>query len=81
MAWVWWLLAPVASTAVGAVVIWWRAQGGVGKRLRGSDPVAEHQALLRALAHGPLAHGPLAHGPTDEVPATMRVLTSERPAN
>jgi hypothetical protein len=55
MAWVWWLLAPVASTALGAIVIWWRSSTGTGHRLRRADPIAEHQALLRALEHEPRA--------------------------
>jgi len=50
MAWVWWLLAPVASTALGAIVIWWRTPTESGHRLRQADAIAEHQALLRALA-------------------------------
>jgi hypothetical protein len=53
MAWLWWLLAPVVSTALGAVAIWWRAAGENGRRFRRPDPVAEHQALLRALAQQP----------------------------
>jgi hypothetical protein len=72
MAWVWWLLAPVASTVVGAGVIWWRARADAGNPLRGSDSIAEHQALLCALATGSAA---------DELPVTMRVLTPEHPAN
>jgi hypothetical protein len=50
MAWVWWLLAPVASTAVGAIVLWWRAPTETGSRFRREDAISEHQALLRALA-------------------------------
>jgi hypothetical protein len=72
MAWVWWLLAPVASTVIGTAVIWWRAPATAGKRLGGPDPIAEHQALLRVLAQGAAA---------DEVPVTMRVLSPEPPAN
>jgi|GEM_PF-3339541 len=53
MAWLWWLLAPVLSTALGAMAIWWRAAGERGRRFRRSDPVSEHQALLRALAQPP----------------------------
>ncbi|HST49517.1 hypothetical protein [Jatrophihabitans sp.] len=53
MAWLWWLLAPVVSTALGAVAIWWRAAGETGRRFRRADPVSEHQALLRALAQQP----------------------------
>jgi hypothetical protein len=53
MAWLWWLLAPVASTGVGAVVIWWRNPAGPERRLRRADAVTEHQALLRALAQHP----------------------------
>lgn len=72
MAWVWWLLAPIVSTAVGAAVIWWRVPAEAGKRLGGTDSIAEHQALLRALATGPAP---------EELPVTMRVLTPEHPAN
>ena len=50
MAWVWWLLAPVASTVLGAVVIWWRTPTETARRLRRADAISEHQALLRALA-------------------------------
>jgi hypothetical protein len=49
MAWVLWLLAPVASTALGAIVIWWRTPTETGRRLRRADAISEHQALLRAL--------------------------------
>ncbi|HEX8093627.1 hypothetical protein [Jatrophihabitans sp.] len=53
MAWVWWLLAPVASTALGAIVIWWRTPAETGRRRRRADAISEHQALLRALAQQP----------------------------
>ena len=73
MAWLWWLLAPVVSTALGAVAIWWRAAGETGHRFRRPDPVSEHQALLRALAQQPsLVAAPRAGSPalaTDQ-PAT-----------
>jgi hypothetical protein len=73
MAWVWWLLAPVASTALGAVVIWWRTPTEAGRRLRRADAISEHQALLRALAQQPpagmtspvSAHGAEQHPVTD----------------
>jgi hypothetical protein len=55
MAWMWWLLAPVASTALGAIVIWWRMPTESGRRLRRTDAISEHQALLRALAQEPPA--------------------------
>jgi hypothetical protein len=55
MAWVWWLLAPVASTAVGAIVIWWRTPTEASRRLHRADAISEHQALLRALAQQPPA--------------------------
>jgi hypothetical protein len=50
MAWVLWLLAPVASTVLGAIVIWWRNPAGTGRRWQSTDAISEHQALLRALA-------------------------------
>jgi len=53
MAWLWWLLAPVASTGLGAVVIWWRGPTGASRRLRRTDAVTEHQALLKALSQQP----------------------------
>jgi hypothetical protein len=57
MAWLWWLLAPVASTALGALVSWWR--GTDARWPRRTDPVSEHQALLQALAHDRRAGPPL----------------------
>ncbi|HTZ45410.1 MAG TPA: hypothetical protein VMB79_16235 [Jatrophihabitans sp.] len=47
MAWLWWLLAPVASTVVGAVALALRASATSGST--GRDPIAEHRALLAAL--------------------------------
>jgi hypothetical protein len=69
MAWMWWLLAPVASTGLGAAVIWWRTPTGAGRRFRRTDAMSEHQALLRALAQPPSADPP---------PVTMRVLVAEQ---
>jgi hypothetical protein len=71
MAWLWWLLAPVASTGLGAVAIWWRTPTETGRRLRRPDPVSEHRALLRALAQQPSARVLL--------PATMHQLGAEHP--
>ena len=56
MAWLWWLLAPVASTLLGGLVLTVRAAAEPGHRLRRlrDDPMAEHRALLAALAeHAP----------------------------
>jgi hypothetical protein len=52
MAWLWWLLAPVASTLLGGLVLMVRAASEPGRRAgrRRSDPIAEHRALLAALA-------------------------------
>jgi DNA-binding GntR family transcriptional regulator len=68
MAWLWWLLAPVATTVGGAVLLWWRAladdrgRGGPGR-----DSISEHHALLSALAHG---------HPHEAAPQTLIVLTT-----
>lgn len=72
MAWMWWLLAPVASTGLGAAVIWWQTPAQTGRRLRRADAMSEHQALLRALAQ------PSAAAPT---PATIRVLAADQAAD
>ncbi|MEO6504040.1 MAG: hypothetical protein ABIQ09_19295 [Jatrophihabitantaceae bacterium] len=69
MAWMWWLLAPVASTGLGAAVIWWRTPIKAGRRLRRADAMSEHQALLQALARQPSASVP--------PPVTMRVLAAD----
>jgi hypothetical protein len=52
MAWLWWLLAPVASTLLGGLILMLRAAAEPGHRAarRRTDPVAEHRALLAALA-------------------------------
>jgi hypothetical protein len=50
MAWIAWLLAPVAATVLGAIVLWLR---GVHEfrsaTLRPGNAIAEHRALLLAL--------------------------------
>jgi hypothetical protein len=51
MAWVWWLMAPVLTTATGALVVWWRGRRALGKTAP-SHAMAQHQQLLRALAQG-----------------------------
>jgi len=73
MAWVWWLLAPVASTGVGAGVIWWRTPAVAGRRLRRSDAVSEHQALLRALAQQPVARQTFAQQPIAQQPVGQQL--------
>ena len=71
MAWMWWLLAPVASTGLGAVVIWWRTPVRTGRRLRRTDAMTEHQALLRALEQPSAAIRP----------TTLRVYAAEQAAD
>jgi hypothetical protein len=71
MAWVWWLLAPVASTGLGAIVIWWRTPAEAGNRRRRADAISEHQALLRALAEKPTA--------MTSRPGMAQVAASEHP--
>ncbi|MBV9820894.1 MAG: hypothetical protein JO144_01520 [Actinobacteria bacterium] len=75
MAWLWWLLAPVLSTGVGAIAIWWRSANEAGHRFRRPDPVSEHQALLRALAEQPPAVALSGPGRT-----TGPAAVAERPA-
>jgi hypothetical protein len=54
MAWMWWLLAPVATTAFGALVLWFRAlTAGRPSRWRRVGAIGEHHRLLDALG---LAH-------------------------
>ena len=64
MAWLWWLLAPSATTVLGAWLFWLRDQRESGSR-RGRSGIEEHQALLRALPAG---------GNLGEIPATMILL-------
>jgi len=71
MAWLWWLLAPVASTLLGGLVLALRAGSTAGRRVR-RDSIAEHRALLAALAH---------NQPDEPPPATMLVLDSDHSAS
>lgn len=48
MAWLWWLLAPLASTVVGGFVLMLRGRGDLSRSGR-RDPIADHRALLAAL--------------------------------
>jgi hypothetical protein len=51
MAWILWLLAPVASTTAGALLVWWRGRRALGRT--GPDhAMAQHRAMLTALARG-----------------------------
>lgn len=65
MAWMWWLLAPVASTFAGAGLLWWRSWREPGSSSRPSAAMREHQAVLQTLAR---------LQPADAPPVTMRVL-------
>lgn len=50
MAWLWWLLAPVAVSVVGAIVLWWWGTGAPRSSVWTRNSVmTEHQALLSAL--------------------------------
>ncbi|MCW2538828.1 MAG: hypothetical protein JWN95_553 [Frankiales bacterium] len=54
MAWMWWLLAPVAATVIAAALVWlwtrWDRQRDARR-----DPMAAHQALIAAFA--PIGRG------------------------
>jgi hypothetical protein len=65
MAWMWWLLAPVASTALGAALLWWRSRREPGSASRAGTAMREHQAVLRALSR---------LQPDDPPPATMLLI-------
>jgi hypothetical protein len=65
MAWMWWLLAPVASTLTGAALLWWRSWLEPGSPSRSSAAMREHQAVLQTLSR---------LQPADTMPVTMRVL-------
>ena len=68
MAWMWWLLAPVATTVGGAMLLWWRALAEDRARSgMGRDSISEHHALLSALSHG---------HPDEALPDTLIVLTA-----
>ncbi|MFL6162744.1 MAG: hypothetical protein ACJ74U_11010 [Jatrophihabitantaceae bacterium] len=69
MAWLWWLLAPVASTLLGALWLRMRARFEVGRR-PARDAMAEHRALLTALSPA---------GAAEPAPVTMLVLDGDRP--
>jgi len=83
MAWVWWLLAPVVSTLLGGLVLMVRAAAEPGQRLRRlrDDPMADHRALLAALAmHGPQS---TCHSPDSDPagPVSVRVLDGDHVAS
>ena len=65
MAWMWWLLAPVASTAIGAGLLYWRSRREPGSSSRASTAMREHQAVLRALSR---------KQPADPLPVTMLLI-------
>lgn len=68
MAWLWWLLAPVLSTVVGALLLSARAHREARFSDERTDPMARHQQLLSALQR--------TERPAD-LPATMILLEPE----
>ncbi|MEO6701871.1 MAG: hypothetical protein ABI140_19180 [Jatrophihabitantaceae bacterium] len=65
MTWLWWLLAPVASTLAGTGALAWRAKRAFHTSRRSRDAMREHRTLLHALA---------GLQPTEPPPPTMLVL-------
>jgi hypothetical protein len=65
MAWIWWLLAPIASTAAGTGLLWWRSRHEPGSSGRPGEAMREHQAVIQALSRSQ---------PADPLPVTMLVL-------
>jgi hypothetical protein len=65
MAWMWWLLAPVASTVAGAGLLWLRSWCEPGSSSRPAAAMREHQAVLQALSR---------LQPAEAAPVTMRLL-------
>jgi hypothetical protein len=61
----WWLLAPVASTALGAGLLHWRSRREPGSSSRASTAMRDHQAVLQALAR---------KQPADPLPVTMLLI-------
>jgi hypothetical protein len=69
VAWLWWLLAPVATTSAGALLLWWRAWSAPsGRRLPAARAMAAHRAMLAALPGS---------APDDPIPVTLRLLDVE----
>jgi hypothetical protein len=51
MAWMWWLLAPLLSTAAGAGLLGWRGRAEARSgTLRPGNAIVEHRAMLDALS-------------------------------
>lgn len=66
MAWMVWLLAPVAVTGVGAIALWTRGiREFRSAQLRPGNAIAEHRALLLALCP---------HSPAEELPVNTVLL-------
>ena len=68
MAWLWWLLAPLASTLVGVLVMAARARRESRHGGGAQDAMSQHRRLVQALA-GVSA--------SPELPPTMIVLDPE----
>jgi hypothetical protein len=72
MAWLWWLLTPIASTLLGGLLLRLRARAEAGHR-PSRDAIAEHRAFLAALAQP--GHR------SDPEPVTMLVLDGDHSAS
>lgn len=65
MAWLWWLLAPLAITVLGVLMIGARARHEGRRGGAGLDAMTQHRRLVQALT---------ALNPPAETPVTMLVL-------
>ncbi|HEX2903290.1 MAG TPA: hypothetical protein VHO01_07510 [Jatrophihabitans sp.] len=78
MAWLWWLLAPVCSTCVGAVLLAARARREQRQDGRPLQAMQQHRRLIDALAESGVQRGlPAA---VLALPETMVVLDPAAPA-
>jgi len=66
MAWMWWLLAPLVMTVLGASGMWWFARREMrATGWSGTDAILAYRALLDALPQG---------RPEDSTPVNIVVL-------
>lgn len=77
MAWLWWLLAPIVASVVGAIALWLRGLRQQRSTLwQPGSAMADHHALLAALGQNEAKRRTAAGTTEPAEPVNIRLLST-----